>query len=190
MTIPRLLASLVLDAGEAGWSVTTSETGDRVSARFLAPDRSQTINTNYLAGAFTDATVEFPSQADRKVLLRNLSAARKQIFNSPDKRPVKEQLRRSPKRSTRFVTDPNSIGAPMDSNELLPFAMTDADAEILLKLTGRKVFWRNSEMNRIESLIVPEVVGATRIVRHPQNGRRMLQVMATLIYLDRIRRVL
>lgn len=190
MALPRLLASLVNDARAAGWEVKVDEVDTRVSCTFSSADGSQSIHTSHLEKAFVRAYVMFPNQ-ERRVVLRNLSAARKQMFNPPQQRPVKEKTRSHHRiNGSHFNTDPDQMGAPMDARETLGFRLDElTDSEILTKLAGKTIYWRNAEMNRIEHMKVPEELGMARVVTHPRNHRKMLQVMAGLVYLDRIRRV-
>lgn len=189
MTLPRLLAALVNEAKAAGWAVDVKENGSKVDCKFVAPDGAQTVHTAHLENAFVAASVRFLDQPKRRVSLRNVSAARKQMFNPPEQRPVKEHVRAAPTKTARFSVQDEWIGAPMDSNQLRAFSLDDSDSEVLLKLAGKVIYWRDLTVNRVESIRVPEELGAVRITKHPHNNRRMIQVHGVQLYLDRIRRV-
>lgn len=189
MPLPRLLAALVLEARAAGWAVDVKENGSKVDCKFTAPDGIQTVHTAHLENAFVAASVRFLDQPKRRVSLRNVSAARKQMFNPPSQRPVKEHVRAAPTKTARFAGQDEWIGAPMDSNQLRAFSLNDSDSEILRKLAGKTIYWRDAEVNRIVSVKVPEELGIARILKHPRNSRRLIQVHGVRLYLDRIRRV-
>lgn len=180
----KKLSQLISDVKAAGWAVEANEDGMTA----LSPDQVQKVGIEYLQGVFVEAWVEFPDQG-RRVKLKNASAVRMQVTRPHEAKPVKVYTAKDATLSERPVDD-----LPLDAREILPFSLDDPTPAILAVVAGRRIVWRNTEMNRIESARLPEDARRIRVVVHPRYRRRMVvwadEKGPCTVLLDRVRRVL
>lgn len=137
-----------------GWSMTVAATGVGmvvVTAKRAEP--SESLTTTFIDGKLDLAVMPIYVRADgSKVLLRNVSAVKKQMDSDPSARPVKAQ------RSVAKVARKRGEDAAAPAIRSLPFdPATATDAEIAKAVAGATVTWKMSDGTVVEAVVGKKV---------------------------------
>lgn len=146
-------AALGQAALDAGWSSEIKADGDRLVVT-MGRD-AEVLTTTFVDGKLDLANMPTYQRGDgSSVLLRNVSAVKKQMDADPDKRPVKAERRTVVRKRLQGAQEDS-----VDRSRALPFDVAIADLDLVQEhLTGKQVAWRLSDGTRMEAF-VGKVIG-------------------------------
>lgn len=146
-------------ATEQGWATTVEQTSKNAEM-VVAEKDGEAITIWFVDNKLDGANMPVYASGDRRIQIKNVSAAKKQILGTPD-RPVQE-LKRTARRSTRSVKAGASVAKLFDP-------ATSSDKEILDALRGRSITWHSKLSGGAESARVPRDGNPKfyRLDRHP-----------------------
>jgi hypothetical protein len=203
-------AKLLADyAVECGWSSDIGTDDDTGHTVVVATKGDATINAWFIDGKYDinrHAEIVVGSWTGK---LRGAHACRRQMSGENPVHPDPGKGRSGP-RKRRDEDDVQEDESPVDAMRRLPFSLDDPDIEIIDKVKGQIIRWRNGQSNVIEEAWLPSVVKPKKakrevltITTHPKTERRMLTFLTVAsvnehgeqygpersVYIDKIVRV-
>jgi hypothetical protein len=199
--------ALAAFAKEHGWAVTTFDAEPGV--RLVAKQGDQTITCFFVDGKYDAGRHASLSVGNWTGKLRGVHGCRKQMAGEGRDRPHPNPGHgRSGPRKKSEEPEVSADESPEDAARRVPFLIDDEALDIIEKVRGQIIRWRNGVSGSIEEAWLPaKVKGHKRdvisVTVHPKTGKRMLNFLTVIsvtedgeqygpersVYLDKIVRV-
>jgi hypothetical protein len=195
---------------EHGWSSKLAKDKDTGHWVLTSKKGSETIHTYFIDGKYDVGRHAEIVVGDWSGKLRGAHAVRRQMSMEGRDRPHPEpgKGRSGPRAKAKDAEVVPEDESPEDARRRVPFSMDDPEAEIIERIKGKTIKWRNGVSNSVEEAWLPgEWHGKKRdkikIIDHPKTGKRMLNFFTVesigehgenygperTVYLDKIVRV-
>lgn len=199
---------LIAHGDEYGWTSTLDK--DKSTGHWVVTSKraGEVIHTYYIDGKYDVARHAEITVGDWHGKLRGAHAVRRQMAMEGRDRPHPEpgKGRSGPRKKTEV--DVPEDESPEDARRRVPFSLDDPEIEIIDKIKGKVIKWRNGQSGSIEEAWLPsEWKGKKRdkitITTHPKTEKRMVNFLTVVsvgehgevygpertVYLDKIVRV-
>lgn len=194
---------------EHGWSSKLAKDKDTGHWVLTSKHKGEVIHTYFIDGKYDVARHAEIVVGSWSGKLRGAHAVRRQMSmegrDRPHPEPGKGRSGPRKKDDTESVPEDES---PEDARRRVPFLLDDPAAEIIERVKGKTIKWRNGVSNSVEEAWLPsDAKGNKRdkivIVTHPKTERRMINFLSVVsvdehgetygpersVYLDKIVRV-
>ena len=174
-------------AEAAGWTPVLTTEGDLITA--TTTRGSETIMIHWKGTRFVDdATYTNGSQS---LTLRNVSAARQKMADSPDVAARGASKAIIGKGKRKVALDDEDEHAVAAKRAQLPFDSNSSDEEVFKALGGKTIVWRNSRTREVERAVVAVNPGEKLLKMDVKGSRRVFSFCSVKgpfrsVYLDAI----
>lgn len=168
-------------AKEHDWSVTTFDA--KPGIRLVAKKGDQTITCHFVDGKYDTTRHAMLKVGNWEGKLRGVHGCRKQMAGEGRDKPHPNPGQgRSGPRKKREEPDVPEDESPEDARRRVPFLLDDPEADIIEKIRGQIIRWRNSQSGTVEEAWLPnKVKGHKRdvitITTHPKTEKRMVNFL-------------
>lgn len=157
-----------INAAKSGWNAVVTNGGPRVLV--TAKNGDQTLVTTFVDGKLDLENMPTLSVGEWSGTLRNVSAvliqtdAKESDVPKPFPHPGSGRAKRT-RETAEDEVEPTNEGPELEGMD---------DDDVLARVIGKTISWRNTTAKMTETAIVPNKSKMTKITIHPKSGKRML----------------